>query len=81
MTKQRCVVLIDGSNFYFKLKDLRLHHLLEFNFSSFAKKLAKNCELVKCNYYVGKIKTDGTKRTLELHTNQQKLFEHLKKKI
>lgn len=24
--KKRCVVLIDGSNFYFKLKDLKLHN-------------------------------------------------------
>ncbi len=79
MPKQRCVVLIDGSNFFFKLKDLRLHHLLSFNFSAFAKKLAKDGEVVNCIYYVGKIRTDGTKKTLELHTNQQKLFEHLKK--
>lgn len=79
MTKRRCIIIIDGSNFYFKLKDLRLNHLLKFNFSSFARKLAKNCELVKCTYHVGKIRTDGTKKTSELHTNQQKLFEHLKK--
>lgn len=79
MAKQRCIVLIDGSNFYFKLKDLRLHHLLSFNFSSFAKKLAKESEVMSIIYYVGKIRTDGTKKTLELHTNQQKLFEYLKK--
>lgn len=36
-------------------------------------------ELVRCEYYVGRIKTDGTAKVKILHTNQQKLFEHLKK--
>ncbi len=79
MSKKRCTILVDGSNLYFKLKDLGLHHLLSFNFSAFAKKLAKNYEVINCIYYIGKIRTDGTKKTLKLHTNQQKLFEHLKK--
>lgn len=79
MIEKRCIVLIDGSNFYFKLKDLKLHNLLLFDFSSFVKKLAKNCKIVKCTYYIGKIRTDGTKKTSKLHADQQKLFEHLKK--
>ncbi|MDO8618586.1 MAG: NYN domain-containing protein [Candidatus Daviesbacteria bacterium] len=78
-SKQRCIILIDGSNFYFKLKDLKLHNLLSLNFSGLVKKLAKDSEIVKSIYYVGKIRTDGTKKTKEMHNNQQKLFEHLKK--
>lgn len=35
--KQKSIVLVDGSNFYFKLKDLNLHNLLEFYFGGFAK--------------------------------------------
>ncbi len=79
MTNKKCIILIDGSNLFFKLKDLQLHNLLSLNFSAFTKKLAKNCEVVKSIYYVGKIRTDGIKKTQEMHTNQQKLFEHLKK--
>ena len=79
MKQRRCLLLIDGSNFYFKLKDLKLHSLFDFNFSSFAKFLSKECHLVKSIYYIGKIRTDGTEKTKKLHSNQQRLFAHLKK--
>jgi len=72
--------LIDGSNFYFKLKDLDFHNLLSFDFSSFAKDLAdRNNRVVQANYYIGKVRTDGGKRTREMQANQQKLFALLKK--
>ncbi len=78
MTK--CIVLIDGSNFFFKLKDLQLHNLLNFDFSGFAKMLAGDRnEIVQAVYYVGKIRTDGTEKTKRLFDNQQKLIGHLKK--
>jgi len=35
MPDKRCVIFIDGSNFYFKLKDLKLHNLLNFDFGKF----------------------------------------------
>lgn len=79
MLKKRSIVLIDGSNFYFKLKDLKLHNLLTFDFSKFVKKLAKDCEIVNITYYVGRIKTDGTEKTQKLFNNQRKLLSHLKK--
>lgn len=79
MKQKHCIVLIDGSNFYFKLKDLKLHNLLEFNFANFAKSLIQESHLVKSRYYVGRIRTDGTKRIQELHNNQQRLFAHLRK--
>jgi len=78
--KQKSIILIDGSNFYFKLKDLQLHNLLSFDFSGFAKKLTgEGNNLVQATYYVGKIRTDGTEKTKHLQASQQKLFEHLKK--
>ena len=40
MNRSRCIILVDGSNFYFKLKDLELNNLLGFDFSGFVKKLA-----------------------------------------
>jgi uncharacterized LabA/DUF88 family protein len=79
MKEKRCLVIIDGSNFYFKLKDLNLHHLLAFNFSEFNAKLANKHVINMIVYYVGKIKTDGTKRTQILFDNQRKLLSHLKK--
>ena len=77
--KKRCVILIDGGNFYFKLKDLELHNLLEFDFSGFARMLAREYRIVRTVYYIGKIRTDNTLKTLKLHNNQQKLFAHLGK--
>jgi len=75
----KCIVFIDGSNFYFKLKDLKLHHLLRFDFSRFVKELSGKDSVVSTTYYVGKIRTDGTKKTQRLFNNQRKLLAHLKK--
>jgi uncharacterized LabA/DUF88 family protein len=79
MNQERCIILIDGSNFYFKLKDIQLNDLLRFNFSGFAKLLSNKYTLVKSIYYIGKVRTDGTKRTKKLHSDQQKLFALLNK--
>ena len=79
MKKKKCFILIDGSNFYFKLKDLKLHNLLVFDFSGFAKMLAGKYKIVHSVYHIGAVRTDGTKRANKLHSNQQKLFSHLKK--
>jgi uncharacterized LabA/DUF88 family protein len=79
MKKERCIILVDGSNFYFKLKDLKLHNLLNFDFTDFAKKLIDNKHLIRATYYVGKVRTDGTEHTQRLFNNQRKLFAHLKK--
>lgn len=75
----RSLILIDGSNFYFKLKDLRLQNLLRFNFSAFASFLIKDSRLVESVYYIGRIRTDGTAKTRKLFDDQQRLFGHLKK--
>ncbi|MEK7450468.1 MAG: NYN domain-containing protein [Patescibacteria group bacterium] len=79
MSKKRCIILIDGSNFYFKLKDLKLHNLLNFDFTGFTTKLADDYKIMRATYYVGKVRTDGTEHTQRLFNNQRKLFSHLKK--
>lgn len=79
MSKRRCIILIDGSNFYFKLKDLKLHNLLNFDFTSFVAKLVDRNKIVRSTYYLGKVRTDGTEHTQKLFNNQRKLFAHLKK--
>ncbi len=79
MSKKKCIILIDGSNFYFKLKDLKLHNLLNFDFASFAAELADDYKIVHSTYYIGKVRTDGTEHTQKLFNNQRKLFSHLRK--
>ncbi len=79
MKQKRCFAIIDGSNFYFKLKDLKLHHLIEFNFTQFLKLLIGRNKLVSAIYYIGKVKTGYPEKTTIMHANQQRLFAHLKK--
>lgn len=73
------MILIDGSNFYFKLKDLHLQNELELNFSKLAEELAGESKLIQCVYYIGAVRTDETEHTQKLFNKQQKLFAHLKK--
>ena len=75
---QKCLILIDGSNFYFKLKDLQLHNLLNFNFNKFATFLTQSEKLVGAYYYVGRVRQDGTAQADKMLANQQKLIETLK---
>lgn len=77
--KQKCIILIDGSNFYFKLKDLGFHHLLTFDFTKFAQFLSGKQEIVNTCYYVGRIRQDGTTKSNKLFDAQQKLLGNLKK--
>lgn len=76
---KRSLILIDGSNFYFKLKDLKLHNLLEFHFGKFSTFLARSNKVVGVRYYVGRVRQDGTDRADKLLANQQKLLANLKK--
>jgi len=79
VNKSKSIILIDGSNFYFKLKKLEVPNLLEFDFTSFSKFLTKKSNLVQSSYYIGAVRTDGSKKTSELLANQQKLLANLKK--
>lgn len=76
---QKCIILIDGSNFYFKLKDLKLHNLLNFNFSKFTNFLAQSEKAINACYYVGRVRQDGTAHADKMLANQQKLIETLKR--
>ncbi len=78
MSSKKCIVLIDGSNFYFKLKDLELHDLLKFNFSAFIKHLVGKEKVIQSTYYVGRIQTSKESKAKKLHANQQRLLAHLK---
>src|SRR6266487_671754 len=77
MKPERTIILIDGSNFYFKLKDLGLN-TLNFHFSDFVKLLAGKRKLVQSMYFVGEVRTDGTAHAQKLYNNQQRLPARLK---
>lgn len=79
LSMPKCLILIDGSNFFFKLKDLQLHNLLEFNFSGFTKFLARSEKIIGAKYYVGRVRQDGSAHADKMLANQQKLLEVLKK--
>lgn len=75
----KTIILIDGSNFYFKLKSLAIKHQLSFDYTQFADFLVGAKQLVGSTYYIGKVRTDQTIRSQRLHQNQQRLFVQLKK--
>lgn len=75
----RTIILIDGSNFYFKLKDLGLQDLLAFDFGKFASHLASNTKIVQATYYVGAVQTSRSKKSKLMHAKQRQLLAHLQK--
>lgn len=79
--KECVVVLLDGSNFYHRLRDpeLNFKNILKFDYKKFAKWLAEKRKIVACIYYVGLVRReqDNTKSE-KLVRNQQKLFAFLK---
>lgn len=56
MINKRSVVIIDGSNLYFKLKSLGLEKGIKFNYKGWIKKLTEETTLVAIYYCVGKIR-------------------------
>lgn len=75
---KHCLILIDGSNFYFKLKDINLQNLLGFDFFAFKKYLADKHKIVDAIYYIGAIRTDGTEKTQKMFNSQRKLLFRLR---
>jgi len=75
----RTIILIDGSNFFFKLRDLKIKNLLNFNFGKFATFLAGDNPIVQATYYVGAIHAGNDKKSKEMHADQQRLLSHLHK--
>ena len=80
MKTERVFIQIDGSNFYHRLKDLRLSNLLSFNYKKFAEFLVRDRELVSARYYIGAIREEeGDGKSKILMKNQRKLLGNLKK--
>ena len=73
------MVIIDGSNLYFKLKSLNCKGLTDFNYAGFIASLISQKTVLKMKYYIGAIRTDGSKKSLEMFRQQRKLLANLKK--
>lgn len=75
---KRVAVYIDGSNLYFKLKELGLSELNTFNYRGLADWLSHKRNVISYRYYIGVVraKIHNTKGQ-ELRKEQQRLFSHL----
>lgn len=83
MKNERVIVLIDGSNFYFRLKGLKLpkYKITEFDFYGFAKWLARGRAIRHRNYYIGVVRAKpNDQKGQKLRKDQQRLFSHLQSK-
>lgn len=85
--KNRIIAFVDGNNFYYRLKDMisrkrEVLKLLDFNYQTFVKNLAKDSELVEIRYYVGAIRRQNglnREKSEKLYANQQKLIGKLQR--
>ena len=72
VSKERVVIYIDGSNFYFSIKKFNL----KIDIEKFCKKLAENSGIEKINYYIAPIKRSNNPNG---YSAQQKFFNRLRK--
>lgn len=81
MNKTKIFIIIDGSNFYHRLKEIKIKNILNFNYKKFASKfISKKDKLILAKYYIGAIRTEpGNKKSHELRKNQKILFNNLRK--
>ncbi|MEK7211075.1 MAG: NYN domain-containing protein [Patescibacteria group bacterium] len=74
----RIAVFIDGSNLYFKLRDLGIENTVKFNYRKFSEWLARDRALIYCGYYIGVVRTEpNNEKGQALRKEQQRLFAHL----
>jgi|SRR3989339_1498294 len=80
MKKQRLAIIIDGSNFYHKLKDLKIPELSSFDYNRFVSSINKNTQITEKYFCIGKIKAkQKDKKAREMMARQQSLVTRLQK--
>lgn len=80
--KMKIAIFIDGSNFYSKLKELKISDTSHFNYNDFILSLTKGVKPVHVGYYVGQIRKEKNNPKSDLlYAKQQKLFAHLQSSI
>jgi len=77
---ERVFIIIDGNNFYHRLKELGLTNLLSLDYEKFAQFLFGRRILASKNYYIGAIREErNNPKSKELMIGQQKLVGKLQK--
>jgi len=80
---KKAFVFIDGSNFYFKLRELTSkldgkYSLIDFNFRKLSEWLVRPNELLEIRYYLGIIKRErNSPKSEKLYADQQRLIGKL----
>lgn len=76
--KKKAAVYFDGSNFYYKLRELEIPNITYFNYSKFSEWLARDRKIISKRYYVGVVRAkEGNEKGQQLRKEQQRLFSHL----
>lgn len=77
---ERVAIVIDGSNFYHRLRELELRNLLRFDYRGFAQHLASSRRSVSQRYYIGAVREEyGNPKSRELMRDQRRLVGNLRK--
>lgn len=78
--EERVFLIIDGSNFYHRLKEMDLKNLLNFDYEKFSKFLAGERKIALKKYYIGTIRTErNNPKSYDLWKNQRTLLGMLQK--
>jgi uncharacterized LabA/DUF88 family protein len=76
---ERVFLIIDGNNFYHRLKELELRNLLNFDYEKFTQFLVSKRKLVLKKYYIGAVREEPNPKSRELMKNQRILLGKLQK--
>lgn len=75
---RRAAVYVDGSNLYYKLKDIGIKDITYFKYGEFSRWLSRERELVAKRYYVGVVRAkEGDEAGKRMQEAQVRLFNHL----
>ncbi len=78
--EERVFIIIDGNNFYHRLKELNFKKLLNFDYEKFAQFLSGKREIVLKKYYIGAGREEpDNPKSKELMAGQQKLLTKLQR--
>ena len=80
MNNERVFIIIDGSNFYHRLKELKLFNLLSFDYEKFSQFLLGKRNTAVKKYYIGAIREErNNSKSKELMRGQRILTGKLQK--
>jgi uncharacterized LabA/DUF88 family protein len=76
--QKRVAIYVDGSNLYFKLRDLEIPNITYFNYKGLCDWLALKRTIISKRYYIGVVRAkEDDARGQYLRKQQIKLFNHL----